>query len=137
MVFIPKMINSFYKEVDYVWSLKLVLIQHSPWLLLVKIKCQLQNSWKIEFYEINLKLTATSNFGYRFLEEEPFVKSSIILMLSVLNILWVSQVQWEGHKRAKVVEVKLESLMLKGLFLFYWGKPINRFHLFIYTIFSS
>ena len=38
------------KEVDYVWSLKLVLIQHSPWLLLVKIKCQLQNTWKIELW---------------------------------------------------------------------------------------
>ena len=34
--------------IHYLASLKLVLIPHSPWLLLVKIKCQLQNSWKIE-----------------------------------------------------------------------------------------
>ena len=48
--FISLRLEFSFTKVDYVWSLKLVLIQHSPRLLLVKIKCQLQNTWKIELW---------------------------------------------------------------------------------------
>ena len=48
--FISLRLEFSFTKVDYVWSLKLVLIQHSPRLLLVKIKCQLQNTCKIELW---------------------------------------------------------------------------------------
>ena len=86
------------KEVDYVWSLKLVLIQHSPWLLLVKIKCQLQNTWKIELWNKSegwpplTSLTPPPERNIlRSVWRTEFYQS-FSWLLSVLNILWVSQV---------------------------------------------
>ena len=98
--FISLRLEFSFTKVDYVWSLKLVLIQHSPWLLLVKIKCQLQNTWKIELWNKSEGWPhLTSHLPNQGAERDIPVSvwrtefyQSFYWLLSVLNILWVSQV---------------------------------------------
>ena len=106
-IFFRKKINK--KVQNFSW--KLVLIPHSPWLLLAKIKCQLQIVWKLS-YEINWKLTATSNFQrlliFLLIKEKTFHKIISHVNAECSEHFVSKSSAMRGSQEGKVVVEKLE-----------------------------